>query len=77
MRPRPEVGQRRFCGGSDDSRWQVLGLLNTLIGFASTSTDAYLLTMAPNLSFDTGTIELTVAGYLIGVILGRLVWRPA
>ncbi|MCJ2088130.1 multidrug effflux MFS transporter [Methylobacterium sp. E-005] len=59
--------------------WRVLGVLSALMGFASISTDLYLPalpTMATSLGSDTGTMELTVAGYLIGFSLGQLLWGP-
>ncbi|ACL60961.1 multidrug effflux MFS transporter [Methylobacterium nodulans] len=59
--------------------WQVLGVLSALMGFASISTDLYLPalpTMATSLGSDTGTMELTVAGYLVGFSLGQLLWGP-
>ncbi len=57
--------------------WRVLGVLSALMGFASISTDLYLPAlpaMATGLGSDAGTMELTVAGYLIGFSLGQLVW---
>lgn len=59
--------------------WRVLGVLSALMGFASISTDLYLPalpTMATSLGSDTGTMELTVAAYLIGFSLGQLLWGP-
>ncbi|MDE4909203.1 multidrug effflux MFS transporter [Methylobacterium sp. 092160098-2] len=59
--------------------WRVLGVLSALMGFASISTDLYLPAlpaMATGLGSDAGTMELTVAGYLIGFSLGQLVWGP-
>ncbi|WGF89561.1 Bcr/CflA family multidrug efflux MFS transporter [Marinivivus vitaminiproducens] len=59
--------------------WGVLAILSTLMGFAAISTDLYLPampTMAGALGADTGTIELTVSGYLVGFSLGQLVWGP-
>ncbi|MCJ2131002.1 multidrug effflux MFS transporter [Methylobacterium sp. E-045] len=59
--------------------WRVLAVLSALMGFASISTDLYLPalpTMATSLGSDTGTMELTVAGYLIGFSLGQLLWGP-
>jgi len=57
--------------------WRVLGVLSTLLAFASISTDLYLPalpTMARDLGTDAGTMEFTVAGYLIGFSLGQLLW---
>lgn len=66
-------------GGAASHGWRVLGVLSTLMGFASISTDVYLPalpSMATSLKSDTGTMELTVAGYLIGFSLGQLLWGP-
>tara|TARA_B100001971_G_scaffold73844_2_gene68086 strand:+ start:1593 stop:2966 length:1374 start_codon:yes stop_codon:yes gene_type:complete len=60
-------------------RWQVLAVLSLLMGFASISTDLYLPAMpemAQSLHADTGKIELTISGYLIGFSLGQLLWGP-
>ncbi len=49
------------------------------MGFASISTDLYLPampTMAGDLGADTGSMELTVSGFLIGFSLGQLLWGP-
>lgn len=59
--------------------WRVLGVLSTLLAFASISTDLYLPalpTMARDLGTDAGTMEFTVAGYLVGFSLGQLLWGP-
>ncbi|MCB4769095.1 multidrug effflux MFS transporter [Ancylobacter sp. Lp-2] len=59
--------------------WRVLGTLSALMGFASVSTDLYLPAMPEMgraLGADSGTIELTVSGYLIGFSLGQLLWGP-
>jgi MFS transporter, DHA1 family, multidrug resistance protein len=59
--------------------WRVLAILSTLMGFASISTDLYLPAMPAMgraLGADTGTVELTVSGYLIGFSLGQLLWGP-
>lgn len=64
---------------AEDHGWRVLGVLSALMGFASISTDLYLPalpSMATSLGSDTGTMELTVAGYLIGFSLGQLLWGP-
>jgi MFS transporter, DHA1 family, multidrug resistance protein len=55
-------------------------VLSILLGFASISTDLYLPampTMAVALHADTGTVELTIAGYLVGFSAGQLLWGPA
>ncbi len=60
-------------------RLRVLPVLSTLLGFASISTDLYLPalpTMAAALHADAGTMELTVAGYLVGFGAGQLLWGP-
>ncbi|GAU80130.1 multidrug effflux MFS transporter [Bosea sp. BIWAKO-01] len=59
--------------------WRVLGVLSALMGFASISTDLYLPAMpemARALHADTGLIEFTVSGFLIGFSLGQLFWGP-
>jgi DHA1 family bicyclomycin/chloramphenicol resistance-like MFS transporter len=59
--------------------WRVLGILSVLMGFASISTDLYLPAMPAmgrSLGADTGMVELTVSGYLIGFSLGQLLWGP-
>ena len=59
--------------------WRVLGILSALMGFASISTDLYLPAMpaiGQALGADTGMVELTVSGYLIGFSLGQLLWGP-
>ena len=58
---------------------RVLVVLSTLLGFASISTDLYLPalpTMAAALHADAGTVELTIAGYLVGFSAGQLLWGP-
>jgi hypothetical protein len=61
--------------------WRVLCVLSALMGFASISTDLYLPAMpamGTALAADTGLIELTVSGFLIGFSLGQLLslWAP-
>ena len=59
--------------------WYVLAVLSMLMGFASISTDLYLPAMplmGQSLGADTGVIELTISGYLIGFSLGQLLWGP-
>jgi len=54
-------------------------VLSTLLGFASISTDLYLPAlpaMAAALHADAGTVELTIAGYLVGFSAGQLLWGP-
>ncbi|MEY4761163.1 MAG: hypothetical protein RLZZ200_1019 [Pseudomonadota bacterium] len=58
---------------------RLMAVLCTLMGFASISTDFYLPampTMARDLHADAGTLEQTVAAYLIGFSLGQLFWGP-
>ncbi|WP_197325051.1 multidrug effflux MFS transporter [Ralstonia solanacearum] len=58
---------------------RILAILSTLMAFASISTDLYLPAlpaMGTALHAGTGTIELTISGYLIGFSLGQLVWGP-
>ncbi len=62
-----------------DHGWRVLGILSLLMGFASISTDLYLPAMPAmgrSLGADTGMVELTISGYLVGFSLGQLVWAP-
>lgn len=59
--------------------WHVLAVLSMLMGFASISTDLYLPAMPAmgrSLGADTGMVELTISGYLIGFSLGQLLWGP-
>ncbi|MCJ9758123.1 multidrug effflux MFS transporter [Agrobacterium sp. SHOUNA12C] len=57
----------------------MLAVLSALMGFASISTDLYLPAMPAmgrDLGADTGAIELTISGFLIGFSLGQLLWGP-
>jgi len=57
----------------------ILLVLSTLMAFASISTDLYLPAlpvMAAALRTNSGTIALTISGYLVGFSLGQLVWGP-
>ncbi|WP_321394763.1 multidrug effflux MFS transporter [uncultured Desulfuromusa sp.] len=59
--------------------WYVLAVLSLLMGFASISTDLYLPAMPAmgrSLHADTGMIEWTISGYLIGFSSGQLLWGP-
>ncbi|MBJ6800830.1 multidrug effflux MFS transporter [Geomonas sp. Red259] len=59
--------------------WYVLGVLSLLMGFASISTDLYLPAMplmSSSLHADTGMIEWTISGYLVGFSFGQLLWGP-
>jgi DHA1 family bicyclomycin/chloramphenicol resistance-like MFS transporter len=54
-------------------------ILSLLMAFASISTDIYLPampTMAGALHAPSGTVELTISGYLVGFCLGQLFWGP-
>ena len=56
---------------------RTLAILCLLMGFASISTDLYLPAlpaMAVALGADSGSMELTISGYLVGFSLGQLVW---
>lgn len=58
---------------------KVLLLLSALMSFASISTDLYLPAlpaMGGSLGADTGSVEFTISGYLIGFSLGQLFWGP-
>ncbi|WP_342212845.1 multidrug effflux MFS transporter [Rhizobium sp. CFBP 8762] len=60
-------------------KFRFLALLATLMGFASISTDLYLPAMpvmGKELQADTGTMELTITGFLIGFSVGQLFWGP-
>lgn len=57
----------------------MLAILSALMSFASISTDLYLPAlpaMAESLHADTGSVELTISGYLIGFSIGQLLWGP-
>lgn len=59
--------------------WYVLGVLSLLMGFASISTDLYLPAMpvmSRSLHAESGMIEWTISGYLIGFSFGQLLWGP-
>ena len=59
--------------------WYLLAVLSLLMGFASISTDLYLPAMPAmgrSLQADTGMIEWTISGYLIGFSFGQLFWGP-
>jgi DHA1 family bicyclomycin/chloramphenicol resistance-like MFS transporter len=56
-----------------------LATLSALMSFASLSTDLYLPAlpaMRESLHADSGAVELTISGYLIGFSLGQLFWGP-
>ncbi|MDA8226700.1 MAG: multidrug effflux MFS transporter [Desulfitobacterium hafniense] len=59
--------------------WRVLAVLSLLMGFAAISTDLYLPAMplmSHDLGANSGMIEWTVSGYLVGFSLGQLLWGP-
>jgi DHA1 family bicyclomycin/chloramphenicol resistance-like MFS transporter len=59
--------------------WHTLAILAALMGFASISTDLYLPAMpamARALGANTGSVEWTISGYLIGFSVGQLLWGP-
>ena len=65
--------------GTSRPGWYLLAVLSLLMGFASISTDLYLPAMPEmgrSLHTDSGMIELTISGYLVGFSLGQLVWGP-
>lgn len=56
---------------------RIMAILATLMAFGSISTDLYLPAMpamARDLGADTGAMEFTISGYLIGFSLGQLLW---
>jgi DHA1 family bicyclomycin/chloramphenicol resistance-like MFS transporter len=58
---------------------RVLAVLSLLMGFAAISTDLYLPAMpimSHDLGANTGMIEWTISGYLVGFSLGQLLWGP-
>lgn len=58
---------------------RILLILSALLAFASISTDLYLPAMpamAASLLADSGTMELTISGYLAGFSVGQLFWGP-
>lgn len=64
---------------SSTPRWYVLAVLSLLMGFASISTDLYLPAMPAmgrSLHANTGMVEWTISGYLIGFSSGQLLWGP-
>lgn len=64
---------------SSSPGWYVLAVLSLLMGFASISTDLYLPAMpvmSRALNADTGMLEWTISGYLIGFSSGQLLWGP-
>jgi DHA1 family bicyclomycin/chloramphenicol resistance-like MFS transporter len=79
------TGANPVVTGAADSQRKVshdfltLAILSALMAFASISTDLYLPAlpaMGASLHANTGTMELTISGYLIGFSLGQLFWGP-
>lgn len=71
-----DVAQRQEA---QEHSWRVLGVLSALMGFASISTDLYLPAMPEmerSLRAESGMVEWTVSGYLIGFSIGQLLWGP-
>lgn len=63
----------------NDPGLRILLVLSVLMGFGALSTDLYLPalpTMAASLGAAPGTMEFTIAGYLVGFSLGQLLWGP-
>ncbi|AJY68342.1 MFS transporter [Geobacter sulfurreducens] len=57
--------------------WRMLAVLSLLMGFAAISTDLYLPAMplmSRDLNANTGMVEWTISGYLIGFSVGQLLW---
>jgi DHA1 family bicyclomycin/chloramphenicol resistance-like MFS transporter len=57
----------------------LLAILSALMSFASISTDLYLPAlpaMSESLHAGTGSVEMTISGYLIGFSIGQLFWGP-
>jgi DHA1 family bicyclomycin/chloramphenicol resistance-like MFS transporter len=74
---RPTTQARLEVGGAKG--WLVLAILSALMGCASISTDFYLPAMPAMghaVGADTGAVEWTISGYLIGFSLGQLFWGP-
>lgn len=77
-----EEGARTTLGAlpeSDPRTLRTLAILSALMAFGPISTDLYLPAlpmMAGALKSDTGVMEWTISGYLIGFSLGQLLWGP-
>jgi DHA1 family bicyclomycin/chloramphenicol resistance-like MFS transporter len=74
-----EVVDNAIATGTRRGELRLLAVLATLMAFASISTDLYLPAL-PRMSVALGasqsTLELTIAGYLIGFSIGQLLWGP-
>lgn len=77
LHPRPP--QANGTAAPATPGWRVLAVLSLLMGFAAISTDLYLPAMplmSHDLHADTGMVEWTISGYLVGFSLGQLLWGP-
>jgi DHA1 family bicyclomycin/chloramphenicol resistance-like MFS transporter len=75
----PSVPQTDTSADANNHGLRVLLILSALLAFASISTDLYLPAMpvmAASLHADSGTMELTISGYLSGFSVGQLFWGP-
>lgn len=75
----PSVPQTDTSADTNNHGLLVLLILSALLAFASISTDLYLPAMpvmAASLHADSGTMELTISGYLSGFSVGQLFWGP-
>ncbi|MBV6823161.1 Bcr/CflA family multidrug efflux MFS transporter [Pseudomonas sp. PD9R] len=75
----PSDSTAHSAAASDRQSLWTLAILSALMAFASISTDLYLPAlpaMADALHADSGQVELTISGYLIGFSLGQLLWGP-
>ena len=74
------TAQQSSIGTTDHGHsLRVMAILSVLMGFGSISTDIYLPalpTMGQALGSSSGTMELTISGYLVGFSLGQLLWGP-
>lgn len=85
MRPLDVLAKRQHAtidcpsAAGESHGLRILLILSALLAFASISTDLYLPAMpvmAQALHANSGTLELTVSGYLIGFSVGQLFWGP-
>lgn len=71
--------QSASTGAAESNPLRLMAVLCALMGFASISTDFYLPampTMAHAFGVGPGTMELTIAAYLVGLSGGQLFWGP-
>ncbi|WP_313334030.1 multidrug effflux MFS transporter [Sphingobium yanoikuyae] len=74
---RDPVRPKQASAPADRHPLRIMAILATLMAFGSISTDLYLPAMpamARDLGADTGAMEFTISGYLIGFSLGQLLW---